>query len=104
RIDALHAMIVMNAIALVSCAGAFNALAGLFSRRVGPRVAATALWLFGMNGWFYLFYVIRLARAFTGRTHGGAMLREFFPWSPGGHSTAMALIGVEGNQFMFLDK
>jgi hypothetical protein len=43
-------MIVMNAIALVSCAGAFNALAGLFSRRVGPRVAATALWLFGMNG------------------------------------------------------
>jgi hypothetical protein len=48
--------------------------------------------------------VIRLARAFTGQTHGGAMLREFFPWSPSGHATAMALIGVEGNQFMFLDK
>jgi hypothetical protein len=103
-VDALHAMIVVNAIALVSCASAFNALAGLFSRRAGPRVAATVLWLFGMNGWFYFFYVIRLARAFTGDTHGAATLRQFFPWTPTGHATAMSLISVEGNQFMFLEK
>jgi hypothetical protein len=54
-----------------------------------------------MNGWFYLFYVVRLVRAFTGATHG---LRQFFPWSPNGNATAMSLISVEGNQFMFLDK
>ena len=33
-----------------------------------------------------------------------ATLRQFFPWSPNGHATAMSLISVEGNQFMFLDK
>lgn len=104
RVDALHAIILVNAIALVSCAAAFHALAGLFSRRVGPRLLGTALWLFGMNGWFYLFYVVRIARAFSGETHGTAELHRFFPWTPNGHATAMALISVEGNQFMFLDK
>lgn len=104
RIDALHAIILVNAIALVSCTSAFHALAGLFSRRVGPRLLATALWLFGMNGWFYLFYVVRIARAFSGETHGASELHRFFPWTPNGHATAMALISVEGNQFMFLDK
>jgi hypothetical protein len=101
RIDAFHAMILVNGIALVSCTSAFHALAGLFSRRVAPRVLGTALWLFGMNGWFYLFYVTRIARALSGETHGFA---RFFPWSPNGHATAMSLISVEGNQFMFLDK
>jgi hypothetical protein len=104
HIDPLHAMIVVNAIALVSCATAFNALAGLFSRQAGPRVAATALWLFGMNGWFYLFWVIRLARSLTGEYRGAAALKASFPWSPNGHATAMSLIGIEVNQFMFLDK
>lgn len=104
RIDALHAMILVNAIALTSCAAAFHALAGLFSRRVGARVLGTALWLFGMNGWFYLFYVTRFARTFSGEHQGMAALRALFPWSPNGHDTAMALISVEGNQFMFLDK
>jgi hypothetical protein len=104
RIDALHAMIVVNAIALVSCATAFHALAGMFSRRLGPRVLGAALWLFGMNGWFYFFYVTRIVRAFSGENHGMAALRALFPWSPNGHATAMALISVEGNQFMFLDK
>jgi uncharacterized membrane protein len=88
RIDALHAMIVVNAIALVSCAGTFNALAGLFSRRVGPRVAGGALWLFGMNGWFYLFYVIRLSRAFTTRTRCGGAPR--FPVVTQRHDTAIS--------------
>ena len=104
HIDAFHAMILVNAMALFSCTMAFYALAGLFSRRTGPRVAGTTLWLFGMNGWFYLFYVMRIARALTGATHGTAMLHGFFPWSPSGHDTAMSLISVEGNQFMFLDK
>ncbi|HET6349176.1 MAG TPA: hypothetical protein VFH88_08845 [Candidatus Krumholzibacteria bacterium] len=103
-IDAFHAMITVNAIALVSCASAFHALAGLFSRRVAPRVLGTALWLFGMNGWFYLFWASRIARAFTGKTRGLEVLRQLFPWSPNGHATAASLITVEGNQFMFLDK
>ena len=104
RIDALHAMIVVNAIALVSCASAFHALARMFSPRRGPRVAGTALWLFGMNGWFYLFYVLRLGRALGGDSRGATALKQFFPWSPNGHATAMSLLSVEGNQFMFLDK
>lgn len=103
-IDPFHAMILVNGIALLSCAMAFYALSGLFSRRTGPRVLGSALWLFGMNGWFYLFYVVRIAKGLTGQTHGLAVLRELFPWTPIGHATAMSLITVEGNQFMFLDK
>jgi hypothetical protein len=104
RIDPFHAMMLVNAMALSSCALAFHALAGLFSRRAGPRLLGTCVWLFAMNGWFYLFLPLRLARAFTGETHGLEMLRRFFPWSPPGHATAMSLVSVEGNQFMFLDK
>jgi hypothetical protein len=103
-VDAFHAMILVNVVALVSCATAFHALAGMFARRPGPRLLGTALWLFGMNGWFYLFHVTRLLRAFTGETQGTAVLHGFFPWSPNGHATATSLISVEGNQFMFLDK
>jgi hypothetical protein len=103
-VDAFYAMIIVNGTALVSCAFAFHALASMFARRAGPRVLATALWLFGMNGWFYLFFITRLVRALTGETRGVAMLPRFFPWSPNGHATAMSLISVEGNQFMFLDK
>lgn len=103
-VDVFHAMIIVNAIALVSCAAEFFALAGMFARRTGPRLLGTALWLFAMNGWFYLFYVTRFARALTGESHGAETLRHFFPWSPNGHATAMSLISVEGNQFMFLDK
>ena len=104
RIDYFHAMILVNAMALFSCALSFHALSGLFSRRVGPRVLGMTVWLFAMNGWFYLFYPLRLARAFTGETHGVEMLGRFFPWTPESHATAMKLISVEGNQFMFLDK
>jgi hypothetical protein len=57
-----------------------------------------------MNGWFYLFYPIRVARALGGESRGPDMLREFFAWSPEGHDTALRLLSVEGNQFMFLDK
>jgi hypothetical protein len=103
-LDPFHAMILVNAIALFSCAAAFHALAGMFARRTGPRLLATALWLFGMNGWFYLFGVTRIARAMFGESHGSVMWRHFFPWTPNGHATAMSLISVEGNQFMFLDK
>ena len=103
-IDFFHAMILVNAIALTSCALAFHALSGVFSRRTGPRVLGLCVWLFAMNGWFYLFYPLRLARALTGQSHGLEVLRQFFPWTPAGHATAVNLIGVEGNQFMFLDK
>ena len=97
-------MILVNAIALTSTVFAFLALAGEFARRVGPRLLGTCLWIFGLNGWFYLSYPIRLARAVFGDSHGLETLRRMFPWTPAGHATAMSLLSVEGNQFMFLDK
>jgi hypothetical protein len=103
-IDFFHAMILVNAIALTSCTLAFHALSGLFSRRTGPRVLGLCVWLFAMNGWFYLFYPLRLARGLAGESHGLEVLRRFFPWTPAGHATAVNLVSVEGNQFMFLDK
>jgi len=104
RIDFFYAMILVNAMALSSCALAFHALAGLFSRRVGPRVLGLCVWLFALNGWFYLFYPVRLARGLAGDTGGLEVMRQFFPWTPHGHATAFSLISIEGNQFMFLDK
>jgi hypothetical protein len=103
-VDYFHAMIMLNAVALAACGWSFYALAGEFTRRAGPRIAGLCVWLFSMNGWFYLFYPIRIARALTGASHGSAQLRAFFPWHPFGHDTAVQLISVEGNQFMFLDK
>lgn len=103
-VDYFRAMILVNAAALTSTVFAFLALAGQFSRRVGPRLLGTCLWIFGLNGWFYLSYPIRLARALFGHTQGLETLRSAFPWTPAGHATAMSLLSVEGNQFMFLDK
>lgn len=103
-IDFFRAMILVNAIALASSVSAFHALTGQLSRRRGPRVLATCLWVFGLNGWFYLSYPVRLARAVFGDTQGLEALRQLFPWTPPGHATAMSLISVEDNQFMFLDK
>jgi hypothetical protein len=104
RIDLFHAMILLNAIALSSAAFAFHALSGLFARRAGPRVAGLCVWLFALNGWFYLFYPLRIARALAGDSRGESALKALFPWTPYGHDTALRLISVEGNQFMLLDK
>jgi hypothetical protein len=104
RLDPFHAMIAANAIALAGCLAAFDWLASFFSRRLWPRALGAALLVFGMNGLFFLFYPIRLARALVGETAGVEVLRAFFPWSPPGHDTAAALLAVEGNQFFFLDK
>ena len=103
-IEFFHAMILVNAIALMSAVLAFQALAKEFSRRVGPRVLGVALLIFGMNGWFYLSYPIRLARALFGQTQGLETLRTMMPLTPPGHATAITLLSVDGNQFMFLDK
>ncbi len=103
-IDAFRAMILVNAIALSSSVLAFYALVGQFARRTAARIFAVCLFVFGMNGWFYLSYPIRLARAIVGDTHGIETLRALFPVSPAGHATAVSLVSVEGNQFMFLDK
>ncbi len=103
-IDFFRAMILVNAMALSSSVLAFHALAGEFTRRAGPRLLATCLWIFGMNGWFYLSYPVRLTRALVGDTRGLETLRHLFPWTTPGHATAVSLVSVEGNQFMFLDK
>ncbi|MCI0452059.1 MAG: hypothetical protein L0Z51_06650, partial [Candidatus Latescibacteria bacterium] len=104
RVDFFHAMVLVNAMALTSTVLAFHALAGEFTRRAGPRILGTLLWVFAMNGWFYLSYPIRLVRALVGETQGLEMLRSTFPWTPPGHAAAVSLLSVEGNQFMFLDK
>jgi len=103
-IDHFRAMILVNAMALASTVFSFFALAGQFTRRVGPRLLGTCVWIFAMNGWFYLSYPIRIVRAFAGETRGLETLRHMFSSTPPGHATAMALLSVEGNQFMFLDK
>jgi hypothetical protein len=99
-----RAMILVNAAALFGCVFGFGYLASFFSRRVWPRVLGGVLVLFGMNGWFYAFYPIRVARALWGETTGAGVLAHFFPWSPVGHDTAIRLLGVEGNQVLLLDK
>lgn len=103
-VDLFRAMILVNAMALTSTVLSFFALAGRFTRRAGPRLLGTCVWVFAMNGWFYLSYPVRLARAAFGNTQGLETLRQLFPWTPPGHATAMSLLSVEGNQFMFLDK
>lgn len=103
-IDHFQSMILVNAVALASTLLSFFALAGQFTRRIGPRLLGTCVWIFAMNGWFYLSYPMRLVRAFTGETRGLETLQHMFPSTPPGHATAMSLLSVEGNQFMFLDK
>jgi hypothetical protein len=98
------AMIFTNFIALVGCILGFAFLAGLFTRRAVVRAAGTVLCLFGMNGLFYLFFPIRLARAFLGESTGTEILRHFFTLSPLGHETAARFLSIEGNQHLFLDK
>jgi hypothetical protein len=97
-------MIVVNGAALLGCVFGFGYLSSFFSRRVWPRALGAALLVFGMNGFFYAFFPLRLVRALTGETSGTAMLKHFFPWSPAGHATATRLLSVEENQFLFLDK
>jgi len=104
RLDPFHAMIATNALALAGCLAAFDWLASFFSRRLWPRALGAALLVFGMNGLFFVFYPIRLARSLVGETAGAELLHTFFPWSPPGRGTATALLSVEGNQYFFLDK
>ena len=103
-VDHFQAMILVNAMALASTVFSFFALAGQFTRRMGPRLLGTCVWIFAMNGWFYLSYPIRLVRALVGETRGLETLQHMFRSTPPGHATAMSLLSVEGNQFMFLDK
>jgi hypothetical protein len=103
-LGAFRAMIVVNGAALTGCVFGFGYFSSFFSRRLWPRTLGLALVLFGMNGLFYVFYPIRIARVLAGETGGLALLRHFFPWSPAGHATAARLLSIEGNQFLFLDK
>jgi hypothetical protein len=104
HIDLFYAMILLNAMALTATAFMFYAFAGLFSHRAGPRVAGMCVLLFAMNGWFYLFYPLRLLKVLVGDSRGAAVMRELFPWQPLGHDTALRLLSIEGGPFMFLDK
>ncbi len=98
------AMIFANMMALASCVFGVNYLVGFFARSTGARTLAVSLCVFGMNGLFYLFFPIRIARAFLGETSGVEILRHFFTLSPPGYETASRLLSIEGNQFLFLDK
>jgi len=98
------AMIFVNFLALSGFVLGFNFLAGVFAPKTLPRTLGVVLGLFGMNGLFYCFFPIRLARAYFGETTGTDLLRQFFSLHPLNHDTASRFVSVEGNQFMFLDK
>ncbi|MGD8413008.1 MAG: hypothetical protein PVF33_02175, partial [Candidatus Latescibacterota bacterium] len=97
-------MIFTNLMALAGCVFGVNYLVGRFAQRNTARVLAVVLCMFGLNGLFYVFFPIRLARAFLGETAGVELLRHFFSLDPVGHAAAVRFLSVEGNQFMFLDK
>jgi hypothetical protein len=98
------AMIFTNFIALGGCVLGFNFLAGLFTQRSAVRVTGVILCMFAMNGLFYLFFPLRLARAFWGEMTGSNVLQQFYSLSPLGHATVSRFVSVEGNQHLFLDK
>lgn len=98
------AMIFANLMALAACVFGINYLVGFFARSTGARALAVSLCVFGMNGLFYLFFPIRIARAFLGETSGVEILKHFFTLSPPGYETASRFLSIEGNQFLFLDK
>jgi len=103
-LGAFGSMITLNLIALIGFVFGFYFLTGHVSNRPLSRLLGTGLAVFGMNGLFYLFYPLRLAQASVGDTSGGEVLAAFFPWSPAGHNTAVALLSVEGNQALLLNK
>lgn len=102
-LEPFSAMIFANFVALGGCVLGFGFLVGMFTRHKLVRAAGVVLCLFGMNGLFYLFFPIRLARAFLGESTGTDILRHFFTLSPLGHETAQRFVCVEGNQHLFLD-
>lgn len=102
--SAFYAMMILNASALAAYAFAFNWLAGFFTRSAGPRVLGVWCAVFAMNGLFFLFYPLRIARALVGKSQGEAVFRDLFAWSPVGRETAHRLLSVEGNQAFLLDK
>ena len=104
RLDPFYCMILLNAMALAGFVLGFDLLARQFTRKPLPRVLGSCLAVFGMNGLFFAFFPIRLARAFAGETSGGDVLKHFFTLSPPSHATAASFLSIEGNQFLFLDK
>jgi hypothetical protein len=97
-------MIVTNFIALAGCLFGFSFLAGRFTQSGIVRWLGTCLFVFGMNGLFYIFFPIRITRAFLGETSGIAILEHSFTLSPPGLETATRFLSIENNQFMFLEK
>lgn len=98
------AMIFGNFVALLGCVLGFNYLARRFTRHTGALVLGNVFCLYAMNGLFYLFFVVRVGRAYIGHTTGEYMLKYVFPLSPPGLETATKFLCVEGNQDLFLDK
>jgi hypothetical protein len=97
-------MIWLNFLALAACVLGVDMLAGHFSRRTAPRIAAAFCSVFAMNGLFFLFFPIRIARSLLGHSAGIDQLRHFFPLTPPGHDTALRFLSIQGNQALFLDK
>ncbi|MCK5620188.1 MAG: hypothetical protein KAJ17_12350 [Candidatus Krumholzibacteria bacterium] len=98
------AMIFTNFIALGGCVLGFNFLAGMFTQRSAVRLTGVILCMFAMNGLFYLFFPLRLVRAFWGEMAGSDVLQQFYSLSPLGQATVSRFVSVEGNQHLFLDK
>lgn len=104
RLDVFNAMIFLNFIALVNVITAFIWLTGRFAKTNKARLLSLILCLFGMNGFFFLFVPIRLAQAVFGETKDFDFLASFFATAMPGHHAAAAILSVNTNQFMFLEK
>ena len=97
-------IILTNFIALGGCIFGFGFLAGRFTQSRIVRWLGTCLFVFGMNGLFYVFFPIRIARYFLGDTSGIAVSKHFFALSPPQLETVSRFLSIENNQFMFLEK
>ncbi|MCZ6765411.1 MAG: hypothetical protein O7D32_00625 [bacterium] len=104
RLDVFNAMIFLNFVALVNVIAAFVWLTGRFAKTNKARLLSLILCLFGMNGFFFLFVPIRLAQAVFGETKDYNFLASFFTTAMPGHHAAAAVLSVNVNQFMFLEK
>lgn len=103
-LNSFSTMIVTNFMALAGCVFGFSFLAGRFTQSRAVRWLGTCLFVLGMNGLFYLFFPIRLARVLFGETTGREVFDHFLTLSPAGYDTASRFLSVEHNQFMLLEK
>ncbi len=98
------AMMAFNVVAIAGLVAGSYSLASVFTNSRRAQLLATALATFGLNGGFFLYYPIRVARSLVGESTGVAQLSQFFATTPPSHDTAWNLVSIAGNQALLIDK